>query len=258
MLSLPSGFSVEPLLPNAVTLLLVLLALALFGARRSPTGSRRMAPWVRALALLGAVWAYALSAPGLARGLLTPLEQFRPAVDLATVQAGADIVLLASGSVERHEGRAVVRLDRAAWERTAAAAALWQRSRARLFVVGGPLMDGLSPARAMADAAIAWGVPADRVVVDDRATTTRDSYDRLPALAASPQPWLVTSASHMRRALWSAEQKGLSLRAFPCDYLSTDPPGWQQWLPSTFAVRQNAVALHEWVGLLAYRISAGR
>jgi uncharacterized SAM-binding protein YcdF (DUF218 family) len=258
MASLPSGFSVEPLLPNGVTLLLVLLLLAYVGGRSRAAGSRRMRRGLRGLALLGAVWAYALSAPGVARGLLMPLEQFRPAVDLATVQAGGDIVLLASGSVERHAGRAVVRLDRAAWERTAAAAALWQRTQGKLMVVGGPLMDGLSPARAMADAAIAWGVPADRVVVDDRATTTRDSFDRLPILAGAPQPWLVTSASHMRRALWSAEQKGLSLVAFPCDYLSTDSPGWQQWLPSNFAVRQNAVALHEWVGLAAYRLSAAR
>jgi uncharacterized SAM-binding protein YcdF (DUF218 family) len=243
----PFEFSVEALLPNSIYLLLLLLAVGL------ASRNRRRKSWVRGLALAAAAWAYALTTPGVARWLVTPLEQYRPAVDLASVPTGGDIIVLTSGSVERHAGRAVVRLDRPAWERTAAASALWKRTQGRLIVVGGPVMDGLSPARAMADAAIAWGVPADRVVVDDQAETTRDSFDRLPSkMPGQAQPWLVTSATHMRRALMSAQDKGWSLRAFPCDFIATDSPGWQQWLPATFAYRQTVVAMHEWVGLAHY------
>lgn len=253
-LGLPRPFesAVEVLLPNPVYLLLVLLVLlawALFGLR----GPRRSS--VRGLAFGAAVWAYVMTTPGFTRGLLNALEQHQPAVALETVAPGGDIVLLTSGSVERHAGRVVVRLDRPAWERTAAAVALWKRTQGRLIVVGGPVMDGLSPAKAMAEVAVNMGVPADRVSHDDQAKTTRDSFDRLgPWLMGQPQPWLVTSATHMRRALLAAGAQGLSFRAFPCDFIATDAPGWQQWLPSTYAYRQNIVALHEWVGLGRYTL----
>jgi uncharacterized SAM-binding protein YcdF (DUF218 family) len=253
-LSLPRPFesSVEMLLPNSVYLMLVLLAWAVVGLRRP------MRAWGRGLTLALALWAYVMTTPGFTRGLVNALEQQHPAVALEGLAPGGDIVLLTSGSVERHGGRAVVRLDRPAWERTAAAAALWKRTQGRLIVVGGPVVDGLSPAKAMAEVAVTMGVPADRVSHDDQAKTTLDSFDRLgPQLAGPAQPWLVTSATHMQRALLAGQARGLNFRAFPCDFIATDAPGWKQWLPSTYAYRQNVVALHEWVGLGLYRLQLG-
>ncbi|TXC66410.1 YdcF family protein [Piscinibacter aquaticus] len=178
-----------------------------------------------------------------------PLPACRPGLGAA----GTDIVLLASGSVERHEGRAVPRLDTPAWERTAAAASLWQHTRGRLLVLGGPVMDGVSPARAMAEAAVAMGVPREAVTADDRGDTTITAFQLAPRPPADAPPWLVTSALHLPRAMLAARQAGWPVRAFPCDYTVTDSPGWRQWMPSTLAYRRNVELVHEYVGSLAYR-----
>lgn len=244
----PFESGVEALLPNPVYLLLLLLVIGL-AASRLRLGSR----W-RVIALAAAGWAYLGTTPAISRLLIAPLEQHHVGVDPSTVERGADIVLLASGSVERHQGKAVVRLDAPAWERTAAAAALWKHTGGRLIVLGGPTLDGLSPSLAMAEAAVALGVPADRVSHDDRANTTRAGFQAMAAPSAgTPTPWLITSALHMRRSVLAAQQSGWQVRAYPCDYIATDSPGWQQWFPGTAAYRQNVDVVHEYVGLAYYR-----
>lgn len=247
MLPRPFESAVEALLPNPVYLLVVLLAAALAGWRL-----RRRWRW---LALAGVLWAYAGTTPGVARALGAWLEDLHPRVDPTRVEPGADIVLLASGSVERHRGRAEVRLDTAAWERTAAAVELWHRAGGRLMVLGGPSMDGLSPAKAMAGAAVSMGVPTGRVTYDDRGPTTRTALElasRPPV--DSPAPWMVTSALHMRRSVLAAGQAGWVVRPYPCCEILTDSPGWQQWVPSTLGYRQNIDILHEYVGLAYYLV----
>lgn len=247
----PFESGIEALLPNPVYLLLLLCGLVIASAR---LGWRRQ---IRFALILAAAWAYVGSTPGFSRLLASDLESRHPRVDPAEVPRGADIVLLASGSVERYEGRAVPRLDAPAWERTAAAALLWQRTGGRLLVLGGPVMDGVSPARAMAETAIAMGVPRERVSADDRGDTTRKAFELADRPPRDAPPWLVTSALHMPRAMFAAEQTGWSVRAYPCDYTNTDPPGWQQWVPSTLAYRRNVELVHEYVGWLYYRWKFG-
>lgn len=247
MLPRPFESGIESLLPNPVYLLLLLSGLAIAAVRLG--WPRRARPAL----LVCAAWAYAGTTPGFTRLMASDLEYRYPRVDPASVQPGTDIVLLASGSVERHEGRAVPRLDTPAWERTAAAASLWQRTRGRLLVLGGPVMDGVSPARAMAEAAVAMGVPREAVTADDRGDTTITAFQLAPRPPADAPPWLVTSALHLPRAMLAARQAGWPVRAFPCDYTVTDSPGWRQWMPSTLAYRRNVELVHEYVGSLAYR-----
>lgn len=250
MLPRPFESGIEALLPNPVYLLLLLCGLAIAGARKGWPGQARV------VLVLCATWAYLGTTPGFSRLLARELEYRHARVDPASVKRGDDIVLLASGSVERHEGRAVARLDTPAWERTAAAAALWHRSRGRLLVLGGPALDGQSPARAMAEAAIAMGVPRESVSTDDRGGTTRIAFELAAPPSAGAPPWLVTSALHLPRAMLAARQTGWPVRAYPCDYTLTDAPGWQQWMPSTLAYRRNVELVHEYVGWLYYRWSA--
>lgn len=251
MLPRPFESGIEALLPNPVYLLALLLVTALAG-RRLGLAAR----W-RWLALACAAWAYAGTAPGVARLLGASLEQHHPRIEPSGVARGTDIIVLASGSVERLRGRAEVRLDTPAWERTAAAVALWRHAGGRLIVLGGPSMDGLSPARSMAEVAVSMGVPAERVSHDDRGPTTRIALQLTPRPAAdAPLPWMVTSALHMRRAVLAAGQAGWRVTPYPCCEVSTDPPGWQQWFPSTLGYRQSIEILHEYVGLAYYELLA--
>lgn len=241
--------SVEVLLPNPVYLLGVLVALAALSViRRWHRGPRFLAA-----ALAG--WSLLLTMPGVSRVLIDRLESSFPAVDAMTVTGDFDILLLASGSMERYQGRDVARLDLPAWERTRAAASLWKRARdARLIILGGPHANGHSPSVAMADVAAALGVPRRAILVDDRAATTLEGFETFDraAVALRPRTLLVTSAIHMPRSMLAARATGLRVTPFPCDFIATDAPGWYQWVPSTLAYRLNVEVLHEYIGLLTY------
>ena len=66
---------------------------------------------------------------------------------------------------------------------------------------------------------------------------------------------LVTSAAHMPRAMAAFRAVGFPVEAYPVDYQTTGLP--QDFLPSSTLSRGllTDTALHEWVGLLAYRVS---
>jgi uncharacterized SAM-binding protein YcdF (DUF218 family) len=112
----------------------------------------------------------------------------------------------------------------------------------------------------MADIAEEFGVPRGQIIIDDRANTTREGFERFDASAIKlkPNSWLVTSAIHMPRSMLAAAGYGIELRAYPCDFMGTDAPGWLQWIPSTLAYRLNIEILHEYVGLANYRMHLGR
>lgn len=69
------------------------------------------------------------------------------------------------------------------------------------------------------------------------------------------RPWLlITSARHMPRAVASFREAGLSVLPYPVDYL-TEPAAltWPRNVSSSIGLM--AMALHEWVGMLAYYVT---
>ena len=86
------------------------------------------------------------------------------------------------------------------------AAALYKQGRVKAILLTGAGVGGDS-ATAMRDVALLNRVPADAIVVETTSTTTRENLVRAAPLVAA-KGWrtvaLVTSASHMRRALGAA------------------------------------------------------
>jgi len=69
------------------------------------------------------------------------------------------------------------------------------------------------------------------------------------------QPWLlITSAAHMPRAVASFRAAGLAVLPYPVDF-RTEPANlqWPRDISSSFTLA--TIALHEWLGLLAYYVS---
>jgi uncharacterized SAM-binding protein YcdF (DUF218 family) len=103
------------------------------------------------------------------------------------------------------------------------------------------------------------GVPPSRIMLESRSRNTAENAVYSKALAA-PKPgerWLlVTSAMHMPRAIGAFREAGFPVEAYPVDYKTN---GWQDLgsvLGSLSAgLRQTDTALHEWIGLLAYRLT---
>jgi uncharacterized SAM-binding protein YcdF (DUF218 family) len=103
------------------------------------------------------------------------------------------------------------------------------------------------------------GVPPGRITLENRSRNTAENAAYSKALAA-PKPgerWLlVTSAMHMPRAIGAFREAGFPVEAYPVDYQTN---GWQD-LRAVFGslsggLRQMDTALHEWIGLIAYRLT---
>jgi len=105
-----------------------------------------------------------------------------------------------------------------------------------------------------------WGgVPNDRLVVLDTPTDTgQESRAVRKALGEGAALVLVTSASHMPRAMAHFRAAGLAPVAAPTHYLagndSTDDLSY--WVPSAKNFRKTERALYETMGRLALRFES--
>jgi uncharacterized SAM-binding protein YcdF (DUF218 family) len=103
------------------------------------------------------------------------------------------------------------------------------------------------------------GVPRSRIILENRSRNTAENAAYSKALVA-PKPgerWLlVTSAMHMPRAIGAFREAGFPVEAYPVDYQTN---GWQD-LRNVFGSLSGGLgqldgALHEWIGLIAYRLT---
>jgi len=73
--------------------------------------------------------------------------------------------------------------------------------------------------------------------------------------ARCQQPWLlVTSAWHMPRAMEEFAATGCQITPYPVDFLTAQTTPWTEYSLAHGLLRWQ-VALHEWLGLLAYRVT---
>ncbi|APW41972.1 YdcF family protein [Rhodoferax saidenbachensis] len=91
-------------------------------------------------------------------------------------------------------------------------------------------------------------------------SASRNTYENAVLSAQLPgvdktQAWLlVTSAAHMPRSMGTFIKAGWNVTAYPVDYQTGGPMDWFSYSLLGGASRWEQ-ALHEWVGLLAYRVT---
>lgn len=100
------------------------------------------------------------------------------------------------------------------------------------------------------------GVPEGRVLYEDQSRNTRENAEFAKPRAAprDGEVWLlVTSARHMPRSVGTFLASGWKVIPYPVDYLtSASSSGWGGRLGRNSAVLRTA--LHEWAGLVYYRL----
>jgi uncharacterized SAM-binding protein YcdF (DUF218 family) len=219
--------------------LAVLAALLLLAGRR----------WMAAVALAALLL---LAVPVVANGLLAGLESGQDAGDPAGAQA---IVVLGAEVVHLADGRTVPGL--LSLDRLRTAAALARRSGLPVLVSGGVTQPGTEPvAVAMADSLRQdFAVPARWV--EDRSPDTfdnaRDSAAILTA-AGITRVLLVTHQWHMRRAMLAFSATGLHAVPAPVPRAAGSALGPDDFIPRVGAWETSYDALHEWIGLVWYRL----
>lgn len=192
-----------------------------------------------------------------AEGLLAPLEnRYPPVTDLAALDGVTAVVVLGGGwrpkpgwpiSSQLNESSAIrlfegVRLLRALPE-------------ARLIVSGGTRRTDRPPvAQGYAQAARELGAPAARIaILDTPVDTAQEAYAVRAALGTGQRFVLVTSASHMPRAVRHFQRVGLDPIPAPTQHLTGRlKREWLEfWIPSADHLRKTERAVYEYLGLLA-------
>lgn len=190
--------------------------------------------------------------------LLGPLEDPYPPLAASRLPQVRYIVVLGSGYSPRDDLPVTAALDEEGLRRIVEGVILSRRMpNAALIVSGGAPAGRAPPALGYARLARDLGVPSGSVVVLDRA---RDTYEEAHAVAArvGSEPFiLVTSADHMRRAMWLMRHAGANPIAAPAGQLGDLPlreAGWKVWLPSSDGLARAELALHEYLGLAAAKL----
>lgn len=227
-----------------------LVGTALVGAALS-FRTRRVGQWI---ALLSVAALAVLSMPLVAAWLTFPLEQGLPLQPdpahppQAIVVLSAEVDRLADGT----SGVGMLTL-----ERVRAGAALARRTGLPLLVSGGYTGD---------DTADACAVMADSLHADFgldvrwRECRSTDTWENAAMSAALLKPdgiqsiYLVTHAWHMPRALLAFRPTGLLVTAAPTLLDATPRPQLEGLVPGARAMQRSYWSLHEWVGLLDYRL----
>lgn len=232
----------------------LLLFLGLLWTRSNPAWGKGLC-WLALLVLLLQGWHLP---PEM---LLRQMESRYPPVPAsADLTAYAGIVVL-GGALEPAyvmKGNDQPALGNAAERMTAPVALMRRNANLQLLFTGG---SGELLGTSMTEAARAkvffdsMGVPANRVIYESASTTT---YQNAVLSAALPgvnpkRPWLLlTSASHMPRAMASFRQAGWSVTAYPVDYWAGRATPWTEYSLQGGAERWH-LGLHEWVGLRVYQ-----
>jgi uncharacterized SAM-binding protein YcdF (DUF218 family) len=240
--------------PLAWVALLMLTAVLL--VRRRPKSSQRLGASAIALLLV-------LGWEPLPDALLRRLEAQYPALSpSADWQAYVGVVVLGgaleSGYVWTHPNQSA--LNEAAERMTEVLPLLRRKPALRVLFTGGEgeLFGGnLSEAQRAARFFTAQGIPAQQLLYESASRTTFENAllsKTVPGVNPA-QPWLLmTSAWHMPRAMATFRKTGWNVTAYPVDFRAGQQTPWTQYSMDQGA-RKWKLALHEGLGLLAYRMS---
>jgi len=217
-------------------------------------------PWLSRLLVLLVLGALgALGSGTVAQRLIAPLERAYP-VPPADATAQAAVVLAGTVDLSRSSLERVEFYDRP--ERIIEGARLVKQGRARWLVISGgsgdPFLPGASEAEFLASFARDLGVDPQVILLEQGSRTTHENAVETARLLRERgllRFFLVTSASHLPRAVGCFRQAKLDPIPFPVDYratpLRTTP---LSYLPSAEALHLSTFALHEYVGYAMYRV----
>jgi uncharacterized SAM-binding protein YcdF (DUF218 family) len=116
--------------------------------------------------------------------------------------------------------------------------------------------DGTAEAGPAAQVLESFGIPRDRVILEDRSRNTVENAVFSKAIA-QPKPgerWvLMTSAYHMPRAIGVFRKIGFPIEAYPVDWRTRGAEDMTRpFAVMSEGLQRSDTAVHEWIGLLVY------
>jgi uncharacterized SAM-binding protein YcdF (DUF218 family) len=235
------------LMPVPFCIALVLLGLVLLWFTRRQRGGK----W---LATLGASALLLLGYGAVSSRLLATLErQHAPVVDVSATAGRVRWVVVLGGGSSADEGLpAVMRLSEGSLARLVEGVRLQrQLPGARLLLSGGSVFGSDPDAETMRALAVELGVDPAALELDTVSPDTETQAEVVHARLGAEEFYLVTSASHMTRALALFRKAGTNPLPAPTHFLTQKDRGLapSELFPGSSGLRRAEAATYEYLGL---------
>jgi len=227
-----------------------------------PSSPNRL-KWVRVLVVSSLVLLVILSSPLVANPLISSLESWYKPPQLTQSDRFDAIVVLGGGVNEMGSLRPWVEPSSYSRNRTTCGVDLYQQGYAPLLVLTGGdariFGRGTEEAVEMKRWAVRLGVPESATKVETGARNTYENATGTKRLIGPASILLVSSASHLPRAVPVFTKQGFRVTPAPCDYISRDLPR-EQWddidlfafLPNDVALEHTREVVTEIAGIVVY------
>lgn len=235
-------------LTSPLAVLLIILAVALALQWRDRGGE-----WPGRLVVVASAGFLLISIGPTGELMLSPVEnRYESIDDPAQIEDATHIVVLGGGYTAREDGLVTSKLAHATIVRLNEGLRLVRAvDDATLVVSGDSVTQRGSIAEAAADLAVDLGVKRESIVALD---TPRDTGEEAAAVdelvGEDARVVVVTSASHMPRAMRLFERRGIDATAAPTHHMTTDAPFYRRGLwPRAENIRRVERATYEYIGL---------
>jgi uncharacterized SAM-binding protein YcdF (DUF218 family) len=235
------GYLLTP--SNLVTILFVAGVLS-YPVKRFRRGSR--------FALVSAVVIYVIFATGpISFWLLGRLEYTHPYLKDISLAKDAKYVVVLAAYADNDQN-----LPLSSRVNSSAAFRLMEAQRIQRQIPGARiLISGSSRVtNVMKDVLVSLGMNEANILIDNNALNTSQSAENIKGLAGDEEVILVTSAGHMPRSMMAFRKAGVEPIPAPTDYLTFKHYMAISYLPSPLHMRNSDLAVHEYIGILWYKI----
>jgi len=221
--------------------------------------------WGKSAVILSFLLLWGLSTEPVRDALTEPLEFQYPALKIEQVKIDRTVIVLLGGGIYENAPEYGGRdeLGRYAMMRTIYAADVAQKSGLDIYATGGkPLTQTEeSEGEIMRHWLLKLGLKEEYVHAENASNNTWENASYMKKILAEKgvnRVVLVTSAWHMPRAVWCFESHNFEVIPAPTDYLTArDSYDLRSYLPSWTVLSDSSQALHEYLGLLWYRLRYG-
>jgi uncharacterized SAM-binding protein YcdF (DUF218 family) len=219
-------------------------------------------PWRRVgigLIVFAFAGLYLLSLPAVCGALIAGLEATAPSAPGSVAGAPGAIVVLGGDGERTPDPLVAAEPGPLSMQRLAGAAQKARATGLPVLITGGSVGSEQPPVATLMATAFehVFGLPVRWTETASENTCQNASLSAAILRRADIQSaYVVTHAWHMPRALLSFADAGYPVVAAPLRAEVNEDNGFYNYLPHTTAWLRSFYALHEWVGLIAYRLGA--
>ena len=203
------------------------------------------------------LWFFACSMTYPSAALIKPLEDQYPVIHVEDEQwRNADaIVVLACNYFEDNELPFVSRWPNCSLQRNTQAVLMYQAHALPIYLAGDVLGEKDNESQALHNKTFfeKFSVPTDEIFITAIGRNTETEVAALASLLKNKKIALVTSASHMPRAIRYFTHHKIEVIAIPVEHLSRRKIEFSLNLPNALSLYRSERAIHEYLGLVYQR-----